>query len=313
MDFFKDEYVKRYALFGLIGVSIFAGLALLFMFMFKQNYDISLSTYTIDFGDDTLITELVDSVGGTPVREENIINANTLMVDDVEIVFDGFDSNVLGSQEVHVRFSNNANEQVIVLKVVDKIPPVIHIDTEQPLSLSLDDVRAKNVGKVFHVTDNQTPDNKIDISTYIDEDNYGYGDNVHLFIEASDLSGNKSTSMIEISIKEKEVPKEKTVSVEKEESGTVEAGSDSSNVPNRNGGYSGNSGNGGSGQYVPNTGGGEQIITVPACSYKAFYESQYGNLINAYNAAISYYNSCSSASVLPINDSDGNTIGWSVS
>lgn len=308
MDFFKDEDVKRYLFFGTIGLVVFlitAGFCLCF---FKQNYEISLLSYTVDFGENISIVELVDTVGDDKITSNNIVNSNTIKVDDIEIYFDNFDTNILGKQTVRASFSKEGiDEQIFDITVVDKVAPIISIDTETPLELSIDDVKTKSIGNVYHVTDNQTPDNKIDIRTYIEENDFNQGDLVHLFIEASDISQNTATAIIEIMIKkDKTDMKIKTAAKESEEPSDVDSSMKDDGYSGTNPSYSSNS------NYSAPSTNDNQSYVIPACSYKSFYESSYGDLISAYNAALAYYDTCDTASLNPINDSEGNTIGWSV-
>lgn len=208
MSFLEDADFKHYFKMFLISISVFGILCFLFLFVFKDNHSIVLNDDTIEYGHLVRVVDLVESVAGNPVDDSNRISSNTISVNGYEITFDEIDVFKLGAQTITGRYTDSTIEkQNIVINVVDTKKPVIKIKKDIDHRMDLNDVRKLKVDSFYSISDNQTPDNKINVKKYIKEEKYSYGDSVHLIIEATDKSGNVSKKTIVIYINAKKEKK----------------------------------------------------------------------------------------------------------
>lgn len=204
MNIFNDEDYKHYLKMFLIGLGIFVCLALVFLFVFRQKYDIKLKTDTIDYGTSIKTSELVDTVAGNKVSNSNRISSNTITVNGYEITMNEINTFRLGKQKITCKYTDDSiDNQILYVNVVDKKKPVIHVNKSANTTLSLKNVRELNVDDLFSVNDNETPDTKIKIKKNIKEEKYSYGSLVHLIVKATDKSGNSASKSIPIQIKKK--------------------------------------------------------------------------------------------------------------
>lgn len=227
-----------------------------------------------------------DFVSNSMINDNEIYDGNTVMACPV------VDFNEVDLGDITLDYTIGQQVYSLLISVVDDEAPVVVL-SDEAVSMVEGDKSSIDYSKYFTVTDNY--DDVEDIKIEIDDEsvNLNKAGDYSVSVIATDTSGNEC--MVSLPVKITEKPK-KQESQKEQTSG---------------GGSSSASNNNGTNYYSPPVQ--DNSYTVPACSYASFYESTYGDLISAYNAAENYYSSCSgSASLNPINDGEGNTIGWSV-
>lgn len=301
-----DKFVnnpKRYLvpLFIIICILILGGIG--FKLFAKTDHTITFKQdVVIEYKDNFDSISLIDKVGGKDIKEEWVDHiSNTITIKGWSVTATKVDTSSLGRHEVTFTTSDvgQKNKFTSYVTVEDRTAPTIKLkkDEFEIKEEKLEDIDLKGMlNDYIKVNDNYTEADKIRIEFDMTADDLEIGKNV-VTISATDEFDNTSTAEITITVKEKKKEEPK-----KEENKNTSSSDDG-------GGYSAPINN--EPAYTPPTQ--DYSYTVPACSYASFYESTYGDLISAYNAAESYYSSCSgSAALMPINDAEGNTIGWSV-
>ena len=253
----------------------------------KEKHDvIFMKDITISYGDrDTDTCRYISRVDSTSVNS-SMITDGTLNVGSYTIACPAIDEDAdLG--EVKLDYVLDGEIYSTTATIVDDTPPAIKTDSRM---LEFEEGQVKDLSSYYSVSDNHDDVKDITITVEANGFDGNKAGDYKVYIHAEDTSGNIGTAILYI-----------TITPAKKES-----------APDKSFSSGGNAGGGsGGGGYTPSSPQGGSYV-VPACTFASFYESQYGDLISAYNAAMNYYSSCGSASLNPINDAEGNTIGWSV-
>lgn len=229
MRLLQDEDIRHYLKITLIGFLLFGVVVCLFLFMFRSTYEIHLVKDTLEYGEEVRVVDLVDGIGSETFTEDSKISSNTIRLSDFEVTFSEIDFDKLGEQTITATFSDESiKDESFVLHIVDTTAPVITIK-EDPASMDLEQVKEKDFGSLFEVTDNYTSTSKIKLKTYIEEENYTYEDQVTLVIQATDSNKNRTTKHMTIQINPKpEEPEEKEEAEPSQESGNSATSNNSS-------------------------------------------------------------------------------------
>lgn len=209
MRFLNDEDVQHFIKIAVLGILGFLLVAVFLIFFFRTDYELQVSKYEFEVGETVKVSDLIKSIGDQPVSNENRISSNTIKMDDYEVTFTEIDTSKIGEQTITAKFTDtNIENQKFTVTIKDTEKPKIKWLVEEDSTISLEDAKKKNFDSLYEVSDNYTASSKIKIKSYIDEDNFDYGDSITLHIEATD--SNKNTAKKEIKLKIEEKPEEET-------------------------------------------------------------------------------------------------------
>ena len=197
---FEDEDILHYIRISIIAFVIFLIVIGMLYFLFRTKTDITFSSYKLPYGTTENTISLIESVGGKQVTDANR-SGNMLVIGDLEITATEIDTKKLGVYKVKYSFNDEKREDMIIeVTVYDDQPPELII-IDQELDADLDDLNDDWLKENIKITDNETKDPSVKISTV--PENYDYGDKIKVNILVTDDSGNKTSGSYVVHINEK--------------------------------------------------------------------------------------------------------------
>lgn len=205
-----DQDIRYYLRVFLVGLALFLGLGFLFFFIFHNTYEVNLSKSQFEYGSSIRIVDQIESIGNTQITKKMRISENTIKTEEYEATIDSVNTRRLGNQTLKIDFSNpEIPDTAIDIQIIDTKKPVIKIKQKQPVEMTIQQMQNKEFQNLFILKDNHTPVEKMELSINLDKDSFKPGDNIKLFVQATDVSGNKTKRTIKIHIQEEKKKEQK--------------------------------------------------------------------------------------------------------